>query len=112
MNKSSEITETEHDNWITALVDEMMEEYNEKQEEMEMIDYTYDFGYFYIDYNTAGQFAFYDEKYNWLVTLQPDDEYEFDFHLQHFYNEYVKGEKTGLQIYTQLITSRFKKWGQ
>ena len=36
--KSSEITETEHDNWITALVDEMMEEYNEKQEEMERID--------------------------------------------------------------------------
>ena len=36
-NKSSEITETEHRNWVTDLVDEMMEEYSEKQEkEMEI----------------------------------------------------------------------------
>ena len=37
--KSSEITETEHKNWVTDLVDEMMEEYSEKQEkEMERND--------------------------------------------------------------------------
>lgn len=34
-NKSSEITETAHDNWIKALVDEMMEEYNEKEKDKE-----------------------------------------------------------------------------
>lgn len=34
-NKSSEITETAHDNWIKALVDEMMEEYNETEKDKE-----------------------------------------------------------------------------
>lgn len=34
--KSSEITETQHDNWVTALVDEMMEEYNEKEKDKEI----------------------------------------------------------------------------
>lgn len=69
----------------------------------ELLEATYNFGDFNIDYNTSGQFVFYDDKNNWLVTLQPLDEYEFDFHLQHFYNDYVKGKKTSFQIYTKLL---------
>lgn len=71
-------------------------------------EHTYSFNNFFIDWNTDGQFIFYDENENWLGTSIPEDENEFDFHLQHYYDEFKKGEKTSFQIYTQLIRLSLK----